>query len=352
MVDLGKPWQKEFDIEMTRIKKDLATNVGSVFVMMMNMKPDNWKWQDWLTTMKEAGLLMVDPHKNGLNSLDPQLMKSLNIGKVSDIAARIQLLDFYRNNMIQSMFFNPARIGAIGQYATNTNIEASSSASYNQTEDFFETHREIVERSVNALMNRAKMVYKKNPERIRHIFDDVTYTEFILRPDFWYAETAIYFKNSSEDIRQLEFLRQRMLEFIQNGMSFEGILGLSVADTKSEISNLMRKETRRLDNIREQQIQHEQAMNQAKIEAEAQMKREEREFEYMKHRETLESQERRTVIQADQWRRQFDVDQDGVNDNILKTQLELALEELIHRDEMKLKERELDIKEKSLTQKK
>lgn len=343
IVDLGKPWQKEFDTEMTSLKRDLKTNVGSVFVTMMSMKPDNWKWQDWLGTMKHAGLLMVDPHKNGLNSLDPQMMRSINIGKVSDIVGRMQLLEFYRSNLIQAMHFNPARIGAIGQYTTQKNIEASTGASYNQTEGFFETHREIVERAITALLNTSKMVYKKNPERIKHIFDDVTYTDYVLSPDFWYSETGIYFKNSAEELRQIEALRGRMLEFIQNGMSFEGILGLTLVDTRSEMTNLMRKETNRLDRIRQEQQQAAQQAQQAQIQATAEEAQQARNFDYMKHKEVLESQERRTVIQADQWRKQFDVNQDGENDQITKTNLELALKKAIENRKLDIEEEKLKI---------
>ena len=345
-VDLGKSWQKEFDVEMTRIKTDLATNTGNVFTMMMNMKPDNWKWQDWLNVMKRAGILLLDPHKHGLNNVDPQMMRSINIGKVSDLAGRIQLLDFYRSNLIQAMYFNPSRIGAIGQYATNTNIQASSTASYNQTEDFFETHRIIVEKALNALMSRSKMVYKNSPELIQHIFSDIEYTDFIMSPDFWYSEMGVYIKNSINDIQQIELLRGRMLEFIQNGMSFEGILGLVLADTKGEISTIMRKETKRLDRIRQENIAAQQQDTQAKLAAEAAIEKEKREFDYLKHTEVLQSQEYRTEVQADQWRRQHDVDMDGVNDNILKTQLELAMKASMEQEKLKFKREELDFKKK------
>ena len=82
------------------------------------------------------------------------------------------------------MYFNPARIGAVGQYATDKNIEVNQSASYNQTEGFFDTHRQIVEAALNVFMNRAKITYKDKPFKTSHILGDAERLDLDISSDF------------------------------------------------------------------------------------------------------------------------------------------------------------------------
>lgn len=353
IVDLGKPWQKEFDVTMAQVKLDMATDFGNVFLMSLGLKPDNWKWQDWFDTMKNGKILMTQLNKHGFGNVNPDTLRSINLSKASDIANKIGLLDYFRNQLVQSMNFNDTRIGSIGQYTTNANIQQSQSASYNQTEGYFETHRKIVEKALNMFMNRARLVYKDN-NKTKFILDDITRTDLEISPDFWYEEWAIEFSTSSDEIRKVEELRANMQAFVQNQMSFDGILALSLANTPSDIVSIMKKETKRQDDMRREQAESQQAQLQAQLQAQAQEKAADREFTMTLEMAKLQSQERRTSMDMDKFRLQNDVDRNNVADTIQKSifeqeiklgieQAKIQLELQKNSDAVRLKEAELGI---------
>lgn len=357
IIDLGKPWQKEFDVTMAQIKHDMATDFGNLFIMTLEWKPDDMNWQQWFDVMKNSNLLIAQFKKHGFG-MDPNMVRNVNLSKVSDIAGKMQLLEMFRANLIRSMNFNDYRIGSIGQYATNQNTEQAQSASYNQTEGWFETHRLIVERAINCFMNRAKFIYRHN-EKSKFILDDIARTELEVAPEFWYEEWAIDFSTSTNEIRKVEELRQQMLTFAQNGMSFEGILALSLASTPSDIIDVMKKENRKMDEMRKESQQAQQQELQATLQAQAEEKEKDRQYDYKKHQEKLASDKERTLIDSLKFMKQADADADGQSDVLEKTMMELlaktksereqlTLDIQKHKDEVILKNRELDIKEKQV----
>lgn len=350
-IDLGKPWQKDFDTTMSQIKHDMKTDMGTLFLTVMDLKPEGWTWQQWLNTAKNTKLLVTTLKKHGGVHIDPNLLREISLSKVSDIANRIQLLDFYRANLIQSLNFNDARIGSIGQYSTNQNVQQQQSASYNQTESYFETHRQVVEKALNAFMNHAKRLYKDNNKRF-FILDDVARTELESSPDFWYEEMAIEVTTSADEIRKVESLRANMLNFIQNGMSFEGVLSLALADTVSDIQDIMKKENKRAEAMRQEQIQMQQQQFQAQLQSQMQDKQAQRETTVQLELAKLQSQESRAAMDMDKFRRQADADLDGRSDALEKSEMELTIKKLIEDRKADLKLLELrinkDLEEKRL----
>lgn len=354
IIDLGKPWQKEFDVTMAQVKHDMATDMGNVFLMSLGWKPDNWKWQDWFDVMRNGKVLMAQLQKHGYGNIDPNLLRSINLSKSADIANKIQLMNYFRDNLVRAMNFNETRIGSIGQYTTQSNIQQSQSASYNQTEGYFETHRKIVEKALNAFMNRAKLVYRNN-NKTKFILDDVARTELEVSPDFWYEEWAVEFTTSSEEIRKVEELRGQLQAFVQNQMSFDGVLALTLANTPNDIINIMKKETKRQEEMRQQQMQQQQEQFNAQMQAQKEKDEADRKYKYELEMAKLQSQETRTRLDREKFRMQADVDGNNRADALEKSifegeiklgieQAKLNLEKQKHEDEVRLKEMELQIK--------
>ncbi len=348
LVDRGKAYQMDFDVEMSKLKRDLATNIGTVFVMLMGMKPDSWKWQEWLNTMKNSHLLLADPHKHGLNNFDPQIMRSVDLSKVSDIANRIQMLNFFRENLIQSMFFNSSRLGGIGQHATNLNIQTNTGASFNQTEAYFETHRVIVQKALDAYLSRAKIVYKDKPYKTARIFDDVTKADLELSPDFWYSELGVVVDTSNAELQQIELLKQQMLAFTQNGMSLDGVMELALADSRSDIINIIRRESSKIEQNRSEELAAQQQANQNAINADLQKEQQANQLKYTMHQENILSQERRAVTSSMTLANANDIDQNNQND-FIERDLEKARMDLEkHKDLLAIEEEKLEIAREKL----
>lgn len=341
-IDLGKVWQKEYDVTASQIKHEMKTDLGMQFLVFLELKPEKWTWQQWINTMKDTGLMMSTIKRHG-GTVDPNFMRAVDLSRVRAIAEKIQMLSYIRENMIQSLNLNNARVGAIGEYSTNQNVQQSQIASYNQTEAYFETHRQIVEKALNAFMNQARCLYKYNNKRF-FILDDIARTELEITPDAWYEEWAIQFSTSSDEIRKVQELKMQMQAFVQNQMSFDGILALALADTTSDIEDLMKKESKRMESIRQQQIQIQQEQLQMGLAADKE--RADADRAALFQMKQLDNQTKMIGYQLDsqKFRNQADADADGRADVLEKTEMELMVKEMIEKRKADLKKYELDIK--------
>ena len=346
LIDIGKTLQKDFDVTMASLKHDMATNIGSVFIMFMNMKPDNMKWQEWMDMMRNSGILLADPGKRGLNGLDYQVMKDVRLSKMADISAKIQLLEFYRATHARSMFFNESRMGAIGQYATGANTETNQTASYNQTARFFEVHRKIVEKALQGFLCRARHYYKDHPDEAAVFLDDVSLAELMTGPYSSYKDMGLSLTNSTSELQKLNSLKQQALTFIQNGARPEAVMNLLLSDTTGEVRDIMKKETMVAEEIRQENMKAQQAQVQAQAQTEIQKEQIKADTKLQSEREKLQSQERRAAIDATKFERANDVDGNNQADLLEAKLAELDAKLHMHHDEMALEREKMNLKEK------
>jgi len=353
LVDRGKPWQLEFDTEMAALKHELKTQIGNVFMFVMDLKPDNMNMQEWLDMIVNFKLMPINPNKNGLSRIDPALMRQIELGRLSDIGARINRLEFIRANLMRDMFFSEARAGSVGQYATQANIQTNNIASYNQTESLFNTHKRILDKALTGYLKCIRFYAKKNPSLYENVLDDIGMSYLATMPA-WEPYIDVSVGGTGIEVQELERLRQLAMQLSsQGGMSSpKTIVKMALANTKSEILDMLDIEEAQRLAREEAQAQRQQETAMAQIEAQERMASEARERDYTKHRETLASQERRQEIDASKFKQQQDVNENQVADAIERALIELGVKERMHDKDIEVKNRELDIKEAALNIKK
>jgi hypothetical protein len=345
LVDLGKSAQKSFDMVLASIRQDMATNHGKAFTLFMNMKPEGWTYQQWLDMLRNAGILMIDPSRNTAG-IDPQFLREIDLSKMSDIAGKIQMLEFYRQQVALSMYFNDAREGAISQYANATNVQQNSLAVHNKTAFFMEQHRMVVEKALGGFLNRARHYYRENIEEASIFLDDTDLADLQNAPLSWYEWLGVQLKNSEAELQKLEALKQQMLAFIQNGSTPEAVMELIFADTITEVTDIVRRETKRQEQQRQQEFQQQMEMQQQQIQAQQADKQAEMQLEWQKHISELESQEKRTLWDREKFAMQNDVDENKINDMLQKTLLELQAKMQMNDKDLDFKREEMELKEK------
>jgi|GEM_PF-3132831 len=351
-IDLGKSFQKEIDATMSNLRFDMATDIGKVFMMDLTMKPENWTWQEFMSSVKTAKIAPINTNQSG-TPVDHNLAKPIDLSRIADISSKLDYLQTLRQFLVQAMLFNDARVGAIGEYATNTNTRANQSASYNQTEDFFDTHRKIVERALNGLINRAKAIYKDNDHRKEVIFDDITLTEMEVNEDFWFEANGIMVSLSGEDLRNVERVKELGLTLAQNTMSPKAVLELSMSKTPTDVMDIMRREAKVAQQAQQQAMEAQMQAVQAARQSEIEDRDAKFQHEFRMAAIDNQSKERRSMLEASQFERQADVDNNKVADSVererIKEQVDrekMALDHEIKVEELKLKEKEVEIKEK------
>ncbi|MCO6500236.1 MAG: hypothetical protein J5I47_07660 [Vicingus serpentipes] len=345
LIDLGKTANKNFDMVLADIRKSMATNTGKAFTLFLNMKPEGWSYQQWLDLLRNAGLLMLDPTKL-MGGLDSQFLKSIDLDRLSEIPGKLQLLSFYREQVALSMYFNDAREGQISQYANATNVQQNVSAVHNKTAFFMEQHRMVVQEALTGLLNRARHYYRDHEEEAAIFLDDTSLADLKNTPLSWYEWLGVTIDNSEEQLQKLQMLKSNMLGFIQNTSSMEAVMELIFADTKTEVYDIIKRESKRQKEEMEQSRQFEMQMNQQQTQALMQDKAQEREFEWKKHISTLQSQEQRSLIERERLALANDIDRNQINDFLQKALLEIQAKMKMHEDNLELDKEKLEVTKK------
>jgi hypothetical protein len=256
------------------------------------------------------------------------------------------MLEFYRQQVALSMYFNDAREGAISQYANATNVQQNSLAVHNKTAFFMEQHRMVVEKALGGFLNRARHYYRENIEEASIFLDDTDLADLQNAPLSWYEWLGVQLKNSEAELQKLEVLKQQMLAFIQNGSTPEAVMELIFADTITEVTDIVRRETKRQEQQRQQEFQQQMEMQQQQIQAQQADKQAEMQLEWQKHISELESQEKRTLWDREKFAMQNDVDENKINDMLQKTLLELQAKMQMNDKDLDFKREEMELKEK------
>ena len=341
VIDLMKQFQRDYDTEMASLRKDMRTNMGRMFMMLVNAKPDNLKWEDFIKIGKDYNFLLVDGSKKGMQA-DPNWFREINMSKMSEIADRIVLLREILNNLYSVAGFNMHRVGQGGQYATNGNITQQQQSSYNQTESMFETHRLIVEAALNRLMNVARMYYKDNPELLKNILSPTSMVELEVGYPFWYTHFNIYLETSGKVARQIEALKQYIQAFIQNGMKPRDIIELALAESRNDLHDILM----RVDKETQEQIQqaNEQAQQQVQMELQdrAAARQEEAQLKLQMQQSDITAKAQRAKEDAQKFAYAQDINQNNTSDLYEAKLLELQQRNKEHEEKMDLEYRKLE----------
>ena len=156
----------------------MMTNMGSVFTFIMNYKPDNISWQDFIDSIRNLKIMPIDTSKAKTDPNAASLFREISMGSTQDIASFLQLADKHQSFLYTSMLFNQERVGAINQYQTSSNKDSSVSSSYNQTTWLTQEYLSIVNSSLNLLLNTGYHFYKDRPDKSAEIFDDISYDQY------------------------------------------------------------------------------------------------------------------------------------------------------------------------------
>lgn len=353
VIDLGKPWQYKFNVQMAKIEESEATDLGRVVSMYLTHKPDNYTFEEWFNMMRYSKVLLMNNTKEESSS-DPQAIRELNLGNQADIQAKIGYLEFLRNQVVYSMMYNPQSLGQIGQYATAYNVQQSQSATSNQTEDIFAYHNQIVQASLNGLINYARIAYKDNPLSVTYVLSDLDKADLELDTEMlWRSKIGIFIKNTGEDIRNLMEIKTRAQDMIQNGLiTFPDLIKLQLSRSTAEVYQIAQSaENRRKEqeaaNREEQMIAQREALAAQKAASDQVLA-----WEQQKHADEMAEKRYYSEMESEKLRNMNDVDANNKSDaqetadrqmlmDAVENDKKRKLEEKIHKDKMEIEKLKL-----------
>jgi len=318
VIDAGKSFQRDFDVQMSRLKHSLKTNLGKLFIMNFDRKPDKMSIKEWFTTMKDFSTIAVQSKKHGASALDDNLFKGVDASKMSEIVENINLLEFFKNGLFTAMYFSEARAGAAGQYTNTTNLQSQQNASYNQTEYVYDTHRIIFEKAANKLLNISRLHYKDHPEQIEHILSPVSLQELKAGREFFYTEMGVRLESTGFALQQIEFLKQQMMQLMAGagGNGIELVMELSLAQGESEIINIVKTFSKKVSKAQAEAQQFEQAENERRAQVQLQVEQQKLQNEYKMHQEKLENSRQLALLNREIFKLAGDIDDNKIPDSV------------------------------------
>lgn len=342
-LDLAKPWQDMFNIKMASIQQREGTNIGNVFAVSMNMKPKDWTWGKYLMMIKYGKIVPLDTSNEDINGIDGQMLKSLNLSDLQNLAADLQQLDWIRNQAALSMSYNPSRLGQIVPQQAVANARENISQSSYQTQDLFNIHNEIVERVLNRHIINERAALKDNDFVASYILDDMSRADLILDKElFDLSEIGIVLRNNSEDFKALTDIKGLGQAMIQNQMiTFPEFIRMYLATNMADLLNISERAEKKM--LERQQQAQEAQQEQAKMVEQMRADMQKMQMEYDAQQRQLDRLNKIDVVGIDamKFKNQMDVNSNDIADSKETEAMKIEQET---KENQKDREHELELK--------
>lgn len=363
-LDLGKPWQYKYNVQMAKIHEMEATDVGKVLLTTMNAKPKEWSWGKWIMMMKYGKIAPIDTTNEDFNpGTDSQIFKDMDLSTMADLAGRLQYLEFIRQQAALSMSYNPARLGQVAPYVAVTNSQQAIVQSSYQTEDIYSTHNKVVENLLNYMLKVTRVAFKDNEFARTYILDDMSVAELemdwqLLNP----AELAVKVRNSTDDYNNIMNVKNVAQAMVQNGLiTMPELIRLMWANNGAEILNIAERAEMNAEKRRMEEVTNQQKLMEQQAAIQRQLTQMQQDWE----REKMSKEAYKDIILAEinstRYAQQLDINKNQINDNAerdvrklqheaIQNEKDRALDMKKHEDEMRLKDKEIRIKASKKTQ--
>lgn len=339
VIDLGKPWQYKFNVQMARLQEMEATDLGNVLLTTLQAKPKDWTWQEFFNHIKYSKAVILDLQQEGVGPAEAQFFKNIDLSNSQDISSKVAYMEFIKQNIATSMYYNPSRLGQIDAHTAVTNNQQNIIQSSNQTEDLYSTHNAVVESMLNALIDTARVAYKDNPQHISYVLDDMSIADFELDSEMlWMSKMGVFLRNQSEDFHNMQVAKDLLPFMIQNQMmSYPQAMQALWAQNGAELMNLAQRAQNELDEKMLEQQQHEQQLGEQQKELQQQMFQMDAQLKLlMQERDNL-AKLKMAEIGAMENANMMDIDQNKISDAY-----EQALKKIEYERERDNKDRELE----------
>lgn len=362
LMDIMKPLSYSYDIAYYKRELEIATYKGSFAAINAAMVPSGWEPKEWIRYITVNKFGFLDPTNEILKgpsqgksagAFNTLTATNVSIGDPQAIQMYTDLLLDIEQTIGKLAGVTGAREGQIQQREAVGNVERTVAQTSHITEKWFSIDNNFVKRALTKFLECCKYAYKKYPESIQYIMDDMGAEMIQVFDEFGFSEMDVHLSNASDDTMLYQKLDQLSQAAIQNGQAkITDLITISKSESVQEIARKLEESSERIaEEQRQQQQQAEQAQQQmaqmqqqteqAKLQEESRHKDEDRQLKYaeleLKREEALGrlSNENYKLLKED-------ADGNGIRDDIDLERLEV---------DRNHKERTVELKERELNEK-
>src|SRR5699024_5159837 len=212
-IDLGKPYQYEYNQLKAKMEEDRATDYGKVLPIFMKLKPSDWTLDEWFMSIKKEKFLVIgeEAYTNGsINANELQALRGIDLSNIDKIQSRLTELEAIRQNAMRAMGYNDNILGQSSPYQSQANHQSNVNLSLNQTESIYSKHNKIVEKALTNFMQNAIIYLKDKPILSSTILDDMS--RAVLELDFssvHFVNVGVFLSNSARDTEMLNIAKAK-----------------------------------------------------------------------------------------------------------------------------------------------
>ena len=325
-VYLGKPWNFKLDLKLKSMEEKEADDLGTLLHTTAASKPVGWSWEEWYASMKTSKVIVSSSHFEGANQNDLNAIRAINLSRTNDIKGDISLLDYYENCIYKAMYYNKSKLGQLGQYTTNQNVQMASQGADRQMAKFHNKHRDIVQQALSRFLDNVLIAYRDNEHKKSILFDDFSraYLENILDP-FPIGQMSLYLVNDFEEKSKVDQLRQLALSMLQNGGSISDIAQIFSANSIAEIQDILEKSERKRSKQAEEDHARQMELAQQQQKASMDAIKQKMDYDAAENEKDRINKKEMAEIGSMQLANANDINKDGINDSMDKALIESEL---------------------------
>ena len=347
-----RPYQIGYNICLNQIFNLLEKEIGMFFLFDINFLPSEYK--DYGTIeesleklrdhAKDIGLVPLDTTKQNMGGAN-QSMNTFMVQDVSfdkQIRSRIELSEYYLKKALEQIGITPQRLGQPSVYETATGVKQGTEASYMQTADIF-NNMSVARRKAMELHLAVAQYCQKEYLDVDFVFSTSDGDKNFLHlsdPDFPLRRLGIMPINDPKKRRELETMKQALLNMNTLGNDLLDYADLFSADTMTELVTIGRKGRLEKQKEVEAQRQHEQELADKQIQAAAAEKDKQRNWDADQNQKDREAGIMREEIQAQG--RAADKKADQASFQNISKQTDMALKEMKTTNDIQISQDKLE----------
>ena len=364
LLDLLKPYQVLYNICMNQLWELLEKEIGVVFLGDLKVVPKKDS-QDPIETMlwnaKNRGALFIDtsPENTG-GAVQFNQFSRQDLSRSAEIQTRIQLAQALRNEAYELVGITRQRLGSPSASETATATKEGLTQSFAQTETWFSWHDNTMQQVYQTMLEMAQYTELQKPtstlnylnSELESVFLKVTKNELL-------RELFVFVTSYAEDKVTLEQLRSLAQPALQNGAELIEIFDLYTASSERSLRHILqgvqdRKMAMQQQGMqqKQQEMEMQQQQFQQKMQIDEQRRQEDNEREDMN--KELDRQNKLEIVKLQAIANESSYSDKDLTPLVIE-QTKAAQQESMRRFEqnkndqqVSLKQRELDIKEKDI----
>lgn len=379
MVDMMRPYQYMYDVLWDQTRRLIARNAGKVIQLNLSMIPDGWDIKQYLFYIKNHGISVLDPMKEGTAPVSKGKMAgmfnmapSIDLELSASLQAIMNLMIYVYNQISEITGITPQRLGAIQNRETVGGIERSNLQSSHVTRWYFAKHDDTKKRFLECFLEYEKACLKGRNKKFEYTLPDATKVLIdIDGDDFCECDYGLVVDNSYD----YQAMNQELQQMAQAAMQNQALTMSAYVKLRSNCSMAEKikilEQTEQMLQQQQQQMQQQQMQQQqmaAQMQAEkAQMEMQLKQQE-LQLKDAMNQRDNETKILvaqmnaqnnaegtedtgSEEYERRFELDRDKLNEQIRQFDEKMNLEKEKMNNDMSKHDDDVKLKREALNKK-